>query len=533
MAAEKEKQQPENEQMLGSTGNTPHWQPLYYFNLYRLLLAILILALPVIYPAFGDLFMREPGWFPPTALAMSLTALVNLYTVGKRWPSFGVQAHYQIIIDIALITVLIHSSNGVDSGFVALLLVSVAVAATLFDVRITLFYAALASAVILGAQLFTHLFETGDAEGYSKAGFLGVGLFATGLLVSVLFHRAQRIQKLLKRQEVDLANLDEINRRVVERLNTGVIVIDRDDVVRSSNARAQQLLKIGRDGAGTPLQKISRELGEMIQDWRKHPGVALPEIKLMRSNINVAPVVTQIGDGHMIFLEDVSTLESRTREGKLVAIGRLAASIAHEIRNPLGAISHAGQLLAEIPQLESADKRLVGIVQEQSQRINKVVETVLQFTQQSKTKPEMLKLLDWLEEFRHEFTQGEKIPVNAVELDGSELVVEFDPAHLKQVLTNLCHNAVRHSPPYSGLTLVTIRLFGTLSTDHWLDVIDYGSGIPKENRDKLFEPFFTTHSRGTGLGLFISRELCSSNGASLEYVSSKAGSCFRIKFGVD
>jgi two-component system sensor histidine kinase PilS (NtrC family) len=236
----------------------------------------------------------------------------------------------------------------------------------------------------------------------------------------------------------------------------------------------------------------------------------------------------------LIYLEDSSVMAQQAQQMKLASLGRLAAGVAHEIRNPLGAISHAGQLLSESPQLEGPDKRLTEIIQTQSRRMNRIIENVLQLSRRAHSNPQHIRLQSWLEHFASEFAQERHVDAHsiAVDINPPDMEIHVDPTQLQQVLTNLCDNGVRHSADHPGLPKVELRGGVTReSGGPFLDVIDHGSGIPPENAEHIFEPFFTTETTGTGLGLYIARELCEINRARLSYLPvPTGGSCFRINF---
>jgi two-component system sensor histidine kinase PilS (NtrC family) len=236
----------------------------------------------------------------------------------------------------------------------------------------------------------------------------------------------------------------------------------------------------------------------------------------------------------LIFLEDTSLLAERVQQSKLAALGRLSASIAHEIRNPVGAMSHAGQLLAENPNMGTEDRRLTDIIRKNSERVSTIINNVLQLSRRESTKPARLMLGDWLEDFLAEFSQTMQVPIAEVgvqEDESDELEVRFDPGHLHQVVWNLCDNAIKYGEPRDGIK-VEIKL-GRLNPSNrpYLEVADRGTGIRPEASDRIFEPFFTGRKGGTGLGLFISRELCQLNRAILLFEPrAGGGSLFRVVF---
>jgi two-component system sensor histidine kinase PilS (NtrC family) len=219
----------------------------------------------------------------------------------------------------------------------------------------------------------------------------------------------------------------------------------------------------------------------------------------------------------------------------MAALGQLTANIAHEIRNPLGAISHAAQLLSESPALDKADNRMVQIIQSNSRRMNITIESVLNLSRKKNPNKENIHLQTWLREYVHDFSMQSGLDERQINLfvEPSDAEVIFDSTHFHQVLWNLCRNAVKYAcKDVSKLQLVINCSLRPKTKTMMLDIIDNGVGIAEENQQRLFEPFFTTSStQGTGLGLFMARELCLTNNASLEYIKlPPGGSCFRIIF---
>jgi two-component system sensor histidine kinase PilS (NtrC family) len=235
----------------------------------------------------------------------------------------------------------------------------------------------------------------------------------------------------------------------------------------------------------------------------------------------------------LIFLEDASLMHERVQQSKLASLGRLSASIAHEIRNPVGAMSHAAQLLGEVPGLTEDDKRLTEIIETHSNRVSHIIDNVLQLSRRESSRPERVPLRPWLEDFAREF-------VNTLELQEGELTIaempddlelRMDLSHLRQVMWNLCDNAVKYASETGGI-LVELQAGRVQGQGRpFVEVRDHGLGVDKATADKMFEPFYTERSGGTGLGLYISRELCELNRATLLYLDRPGGgSIFRIVF---
>ena len=236
----------------------------------------------------------------------------------------------------------------------------------------------------------------------------------------------------------------------------------------------------------------------------------------------------------LIFLEDMSLIEEKAQQVKLAALGRLSASIAHEIRNPVGAMSHAGQLLAESDQLSAEDKRLTEIIRGNADRVSTIINNVLQLSRREATRPERLSLQEWLDEFRAEFCETMQFPLTRLTLTvpGEPLEVRADPTQLHQIVWNLCDNAIRHGCADSNTAVVDVRAGRMVAGARpFLEIGDRGPGVSAAEIDRIFEPFFTSGRGGTGLGLFLARELAQTNGASLLYESrAGGGSLFRLVF---
>jgi two-component system sensor histidine kinase PilS (NtrC family) len=253
------------------------------------------------------------------------------------------------------------------------------------------------------------------------------------------------------------------------------------------------------------------------------------EVPLGRNlSARFVPVSRRRAAGALIFIEDLTRLQKQARQIKLAALGRLTANLAHEIRNPLGAISHATELLGEEQPANETAKRLLAIIQDNTQRLDRMVNEVLWLNRGDRAQRETIDAVEHLQRFVEQFSEVEKIDVQMFRLELlSGLPMLFDKSHLDQVLWNLCRNAVRHCRKATGS--VTIRLAGDAAAGTvQLDVMDDGPGVPGPMRTRLFEPFFTTSPGGTGLGLYIAREVCEANGATLDYMESASGAHFTL-----
>jgi two-component system sensor histidine kinase PilS (NtrC family) len=430
-----------------------------------------------------------------------------------------------------------HASGGIASGVGMLLVISVANGSMIAGGRTPGLFAAMASIAILAEQLYTELTHLSPQPNYPLAGMLGMTLFATAILTHVLARRARESEALARQRSVDLANMAQLTDYIIQHMQTGVMVVDPDKRVRLMNNSAARLLGATPGAENEPLQQYCPQLLQQLQDWEEHPGNASRPMQPNDSSLELLPQFMSIGqqrrDGTLIFLEDAETTTRRAQQLKLASLGRLTASIAHEIRNPLGAISHAAALLAESPELDPSDLRLNEIVREQSQRINTIVENVLQLGRRDRTQFEEFDLKVWLGRFIVELEQvcPDASGAVSVRIDGEQMRIYFDPSHLHQILTNLCQNGLHHAAPDGDP--IKLQLHAGQSSDElgFLDIIDTGPGISEEHRAHIFEPFFTTESNGTGLGLYLARELAVCNQAQLRYEPTENGqSRFRLLF---
>jgi two-component system, NtrC family, sensor histidine kinase PilS len=325
----------------------------------------------------------------------------------------------------------------------------------------------------------------------------------------------------------------------VQHLRESLLVVDSADKIRLINESAAEIL--GDDNAvpGALIGEVSPRLLYSLATWRQRDqGDNSPSSFVAADGARVIqPHFAPLGDvapgPTLIFLEDTSLMAERVQQGKLAALGRLSASIAHEIRNPVGAMSHAGQLLAESPHIGTDERRLTDIIRNNSERVSTIINNVLQLSRREATKPSRLTLSDWLEDFLGEFCETMQVQESQIRIveEAKDLEVRIDPTHLHQVVWNLCDNAIKYGEARNGVS-VEIEL-GRLNPSNrpYLEVADRGPGIAPQAVERIFEPFFTGRKGGTGLGLFIARELCQLNQSILLYESRGGdGSLFRIVF---
>ena len=530
--------------LLQKTADEPElgWRVLITLNAFRLLISTTLLLLFAIgseQRLFGD---TQPTLFAASVAGYLVFAILSAVSLRQRWVPKNALATTQVIVDIAAITMLMHASGGIASGLGGLLIIFIGAASLVIPMIVSATLAAFATFAILGEQIYTQLTSVSITPNYPAAGILSGVIFALALAAQPLARRIQASEALARQFGVDLQNLSELNEYIVQHLRESIVVLDRNDNIRLINSSASVLLGTVEAAPGSPLGNASTALAEYVAQWRTDRSLpSHPELTLITEgdNVRITAHLAPLGkDGQragpiLVFLEDVSNMNARVQQSKLASLGRLSASIAHEIRNPVGAMSHAAQLLGESPGLGEDDQRLTEIIQTHSSRVSHIIDNVLQLSRRDSSRPESLPLKAWLEDFGDEFQRTLELQEGELTIGDlpEELEVRMDRSHLRQVLWNLCDNAVKYASETGGI-LVEIqggRLPG--QGRPYVEVLDSGLGVDEATADKIFEPFFTARSGGTGLGLYISRELCELNRATLLYLDRPGGgSIFRIVF---
>ena len=504
------------------------------YNLYRVAIGIILVLLvssdldrELLDLAHAELF-QAGSW-----LYLALNALIALLI---RSPKHPAQVFSLALVDIILLSALFYSAGGTPSGIGTLLIVSVAIANILLRGRIGLLIAAMAAIGLIYLTFYLSLNRPAASAQFVQAGAFGALCFAAALFVQGLTRRVQASEVLAAQRAADVANLEALNSLILQRMRTGILVLDAQHRALLANPATQTLL--GRQlTPGVLLDPLCPELIKRLQQWLHNPTLRPASLQAIPDGPVLQPsfAILQRGDKHetLVFLDDISQVAQHAQQLKLASLGRLTAGIAHEIRNPLGAISHAAQLLQESEELDGHDKRLAQIIQDHSRRMNLVIENVLQLSRRRQAEPQLLDLKYWIHRFGSEFrlNAGPDQQLHLETASGT-LQTRMDPHQLTQVLTNLVENGMRYSARKNGVGQVWLKLFRDADSDlPVLEILDDGPGVPPDQIQEIFEPFYTTDSKGTGLGLYISRELCESNQARLDYKPREGGgSCFRITF---
>lgn len=526
------------------------------YTYYRTLLGSVLLMMFQIQFAPKVLGNDNPDLFFYTSI--SYTA-INFLTLIVMWrlqysPSqrklFG-----SLLVDVIAIGLLMHASGGAVSGLGYLLLIAIAAGGIMLRERISFFLAAITTIVVISEGTFRFLILSQDNKSLFASGTLSALAFLTALLFQHLTKKIRISYAEAEAQAAQAAHLQKLAQLIVERMRTGIVVLNKDLNIELCNQAALKLL--GATNNTTENMRLDRfpELYKKHQSWQRNASDHSPYLKfdgdtITEAKANFAYLDPGSSSDVLIFLEDVRSINQQAQQLKLASLGRLTASIAHEIRNPLGAISHASQLLGESEALPAGDHRLLDIINNHSKRVNQIIENILQLSRRRAAKPAQINLQQWVQSFIADYksskSNGHQLniqvrernigdaPGNFESKDASSstnLDAKFDTSQLQQVLTNLCDNGIRHGIAQAERPDLRIEIgLDTNQQQPYIRVIDYGAGISEENSKHLFEPFFTTENTGSGLGLYICKELCEANQAIISYKRTDKGeSCFHLQ----
>jgi len=511
---------------------------------FRLLVA-LALALLALLPADLDfLQLRYPTLFTLTVAVYSFGALaIGLLLRKLRFETQGI-ASLQLLLDITCISLIVHAAGGVGSGIEGVLVVFVTASGITLPQERGYFAAAIAALAILLEQTFSYTAGVVPAASFIQAGLVGAIMMALMIGLQPFLRRVSDSEKLARQRGIDLANLAQLNDHIIQTLREAIIVIDERNQIRLINQAAIEILATPNVKSGSRLNTVSTEVSALLKKWRAGKIDLAREIPQFMSddgssvvNAHFAPLSDDSDDSNqgavLVFLEDASRLAEKVQQSKLAALGRLSASIAHEIRNPVGALSHAAQLLSESEGLDTQDQRFIEIIQTNSKRVSEIIENILQLSRKDVVKSAIMQLRPWLSNFVAEFESTLELFEGQLSIVASDNIeVRMDPSHLHQVTWNLCENAMKYASETAGGIAVEIN-FGRLANNGrpYLEIADHGPGIPADMEDTVFEPFATGRSGGTGLGLYVCQELCERNRANLRYRAREGGgSIFQIVF---
>ena len=351
-----------------------YWRSLFLFDVYRLIVALLLLSVAAIFGrqlTFGSLDFEL---YVYVAAGYVLFSLLCFAVIASR-RLFHVQLGIQVGADILFIVVLTYASSGISSGLGLLLLSALAAAGLISRGRLTLFYAALASIAVLLEYTLQVLWHSASTTQYVQAGLLSIGYFATAWVAHTLARYLVATEQLVAQREIDLASMAEVSQLVIKDMPDGVLVVDSQGVIRQHNSRVEEMLG-PLPGAREPnLLGYAPSLAHRLAEWRRNPLIGFDPLSTVvqnnRINARFVPVGRSRSQGAVIFLEDMSRVQAQARQLKLAALGRLTANIAHEVRNPLSAITHATELLQEEPQQNDTVARLLTIIHDNARQIGR------------------------------------------------------------------------------------------------------------------------------------------------------------------
>ena len=543
--------------LLNNPRNYNPYDLLRIYTYYRTLLGSVLLLMFQIEFAPKVLGNDNPELFFYTSIAYTAINFMTLIVMWRlKYSPSQRQLFGSLLIDVVAIGVLMHSSGGAISGLGYLLLVAIAAGGIMLRERISFFLAAITTVVVIGEGTYRFLILTQDNKALFASGTLSALAFLTALLFQHLTKKIRLSYAEAEAQAEHAAHLQKLAQLIIERMRTGILVLNNRAEIELCNQAALKLLGAPPPAAGETL-RLDRfpELYRKHQSWQRHANDHSPFMKIdgdttTEAKANFAYLEPSNTDNVLVFLEDVRSLNQQAQQLKLASLGRLTASIAHEIRNPLGAISHASQLLGETDTLPASDQRLLDIINNHSKRVNQIIENILQLSRRRPTKQEPIDLRKWIPAFIADYkaskTNGYQLDIQLLEKNLGEIAsdfiyddihsftrmeAKFDISQLQQVLTNLFDNGIRYSPVIEGRAQLRIEI-GIDVTQHqpYIRVIDFGPGINTDNYKHLFEPFFTTENTGSGLGLYICKELCEANQAIISYKRTDKGeSCFHLQ----
>ncbi len=445
-----------------------------------------------------------------------------------------------LLFDISAMLILLHASGGLSSGLGYLLIIYTAIASIFIQGRLGYIYAALSTVVIIGDSIYGTLSQQSTDKDLFSAGILGAVLFATTFIFQLLTEKIRTSDLAAAAQSAYAEQLQKLAQAIITRMRTGVIVVDQAGNIELINDSALQLLDLPRNTITRPTHLNEIKALKLSPDmWQETPIHKNTQNYTLESGqqVRISPAIIPLGhtDRIALYIEDNRALTQQAQHLKLASLGRLTASIAHEIRNPLGAISHASQLLQESQHIAAEDIRLVDIILQHTQRVNHIIENTLSISRRKVVQAVSINLSEWLDEFKVIYEQGSQATLQ-LHILKPNLCIRADPAQLSQILTNLCDNGARYNAEKTGEN--TVFLFADENNNNdtcFIEIIDKGHGIPPDQVDEIFNPFFTTDAKGTGLGLYICQELCEMNQAHLFYKPEPdrlpgGVTCFRIDF---
>ena len=483
------------------------------YSYYSLLLALLLMVITGL-----DRDTVFVGNVRPLLMLSAATAYVIaaalFAAIASRNPDPQAATGY-VFVEIALLSAMMLASGGLGSGFSSLLLIPLVISNLLAPGVLGYGVAAWTTLAIFYTEFLRN--DVSDPQTLVSAGSYGFLCFALAWVTQSLSRRLNSALSLASEQATRLRRLQRLSQQALMDMPDGIIACDQQHRILFFNQRARQWFNLFEGQLLPAPLRIGQEQ-EMLDTGNE-------QLLLRRVTLSGS----EAGD-YLLEIEDSSRVAAEAQQFKLASLGRLTASIAHEIRNPLSALRQAAQLLAETPYLQTDERQLTHIIEQHCLRINRTIEDILQLSRRSRSSSESLRLTPWLEHFAQQFRDqhaGEFFSLNYH--CPNDILIMFDADHLQQILHNLCSNGLRYARRHAGDQASLTLTVQTISPQRvQLDIIDNGGGVNEEHSRHLFEPFYTTEHNGTGLGLYLCRELCEANQARIQYHSITDGACFRL-----
>ncbi|EUJ09503.1 signal transduction histidine kinase, nitrogen specific [Methylophilaceae bacterium 11] len=514
------------------------------FNFYRLTVASVLLFTQILMRG-GGLSLEQPIFTTKVLLIYFVLSVIFVVLNWLKKTGFQISLTTQVIIDIGFILLMMHLFGQNQTGVGLLLIITIVFASLISEGRYALFYASIASIGVLLEQTYNLNLDESLNGNYTNAVLLSVACFATAWLAHTLARRMQTSERLASERGVDIANLAKINALITQEMPNGVLVVGEAQQLNHYNQQFTALTGLSDADLSDaiaqkkPLSALTPALSILLTEWaaaeQENKGQENKQADAIKFSlphrdlgIRFLPTSQSRASGAIIFVEDWSQVQTQAHQVKLAALGRLTANIAHEIRNPLSAISHANQLLQE-DNSDPTTLRMLQIISDNVQRLDQIIKDVLELNRRDRTNQESIQLQHFITEFYQQFCAVEKIdPATfTLKLGKDDPAIFFDRRHINQILWNLCKNGWRHCQKNKGSLVLAIKS-GRQSQFVNIQIIDDGEGIAPSIQSHLFEPFMTTEKSGTGLGLYIARELAEANGAKLDFTTANTGTVFTL-----
>ena len=501
---------------------------LRYYSLYALIMSLMLVTIDGLDSDNRFFGATNPNAFLFANIAYILWAVFMLVISSQKSTTPPQYAAIFFLGDITILTIMMKASGGLESGFSNLILISILVSNLLVSRTLGYFVAAWTTLAVIYTQ---HISSWSFVEKeVFTSGLYGFFCFILAFLTQTLSGTLSSTMRLTVIQEANISRLRKINEHALYSLPDALIACDRNHKILLINNMAKQWFNL-KEGTTLPAYLNDDPTANKKKKNKKKRHFTHEGHNLIA---NISPLHNSQEGDYILVIEDARHIAAEAQQIKLASLGRLTASIAHEIRNPLSALRHAAQLLAEAPDLSKSDLKLTNIIEQHCMRINRTIEDILQISRRSQAGAEIINLKSCLDDFVINFRQSHQEKFSLSIKCDSKFKVSFDPNQLQRVLHNICGNGLRYALAKNSDN-AEIKIKAQRHTDGAINLylMDNGSGIDEENQKKLFEPFFTTEHTGTGLGLYLCREICSANEAGIKFIPNhnlSSGSCFRLTF---